>query len=429
MNNHNYSFNNLSSSNLSELCQNNTNNYDTARCINKSHLSSQGVKQMNRNLNIFLFTTLLDEYEKNKQPRECDLVKMKLPNYVTSYSKVSNMGKHIKYGEGKDVNQDVCFIYKDFLLIQNIFLFGVCDGHGVNGEVIANYASKSIPSYIHYIEIDNNVTKRNKSVNNIITSLYSLNERSNVREMNIIKYFYDKFKMNYNDISTIKPSFHDISDVLKEAFENAQDDLKKLKGEVDIDNSGSTVCMLLLLAKKLIVSNLGDSRAILCSYNELNNKWKSHQLTKDHKPYDKEELIRIEKSGGKVHRCRNEDDDKDVGPYRVWFKDHNKGPGLAMSRSFGDNSAKKVGVIAEPDIFEYTIEKKDKAIVVASDGVWEYMSNDDVMNVIVKEWNRKGDAFVASEMICKEAEERWRNNNSKTRDDITCVVLFLNVIE
>ena len=100
-----------------------------------------------------------------------------------------------------------------------------------------------------------------------------------------------------------------------------------------------------------------------------------------------------------------------------------------MSRSFGDNSAKKVGVIAEPDIFEYSIEKKDKAIVVASDGVWEYMSNDDVMNVIIKEWNRKGDAFVASEMICKEAEERWSNNNSKTRDDITCVVLFLNVIE
>jgi len=50
-----------------------------------------------------------------------------------------------------------------------------------------------------------------------------------------------------------------------------------------------------------------------------------------------------------------------------------------MARSFGDLVAASVGVSPEPEIscFEFTSE--DKFIVIASDGVWEFLSNEDVI--------------------------------------------------
>jgi serine/threonine protein phosphatase PrpC len=57
-------------------------------------------------------------------------------------------------------------------------------------------------------------------------------------------------------------------------------------------------------------------------------------------------------------------------------------PGLAMSRSFGDKVAHSVGVSAEPDTWDFTLGLNDKFVVIASDGVWEFLSNDDVANIV-----------------------------------------------
>lgn len=62
------------------------------------------------------------------------------------------------------------------------------------------------------------------------------------------------------------------------------------------------------------------------------------------------------------------------GPSRLWTKT-NMGPGLAMSRSLGDMIAHSVGCSCEPDITHTVLGSKDKIIVVASDGVWEFLTN------------------------------------------------------
>lgn len=49
-----------------------------------------------------------------------------------------------------------------------------------------------------------------------------------------------------------------------------------------------------------------------------------------------------------------------------------------MSRSFGDEVAASVGVIAEPEIMEYNLKAEDKFIILASDGVWEFISSEEV---------------------------------------------------
>lgn len=53
-----------------------------------------------------------------------------------------------------------------------------------------------------------------------------------------------------------------------------------------------------------------------------------------------------------------------------------------MSRSLGDKAGREVGVISEPDIYEILIKEDDKFIVIASDGVWEFLSNSDVISTI-----------------------------------------------
>jgi serine/threonine protein phosphatase PrpC len=59
---------------------------------------------------------------------------------------------------------------------------------------------------------------------------------------------------------------------------------------------------------------------------------------------------------------------------RVWLK-HEDTPGLAMTRSFGDSTACRVGVNAVPEIKMFDLEPEDKIIVLASDGVWEFLDN------------------------------------------------------
>ncbi len=72
------------------------------------------------------------------------------------------------------------------------------------------------------------------------------------------------------------------------------------------------------------------------------------------------------------------------GPKRVWLK-NKQVPGLAMTRSIGDMSATSVGVTAEPEILVFpNLSQNDKFVVIASDGIWDRLSNQEVMMTVAK---------------------------------------------
>ena len=185
----------------------------------------------------------------------------------------------------------------------------------------------------------------------------------------------------------------------------------------DSVNSGST-CILVdidLMAKKILSANLGDSRAILLSQTTD----KVIPLTYDHKPDNPEEKKRIEESGGRIDKIYG------MGPYRVWAKNGDY-PGLAMSRSIGDRLAHSLGVSDIPEIIEFDMEKlQPSAIVAASDGVWEFMSNEDVKDIVSK-YLYSYDADNCAKDIVERATETW-SVNGYARDDITCVVVFFQL--
>ena len=182
----------------------------------------------------------------------------------------------------------------------------------------------------------------------------------------------------------------------------------------DVFCSGSTVVLVHITKEKIICSNCGDSRAILIS--SLNNG--IIKISRDHKPELTDEKKRIIAAGGRVEKIYG------MGPFRVWFKDGDY-PGLAMSRSIGDTLAHRVGVSNIPEIMEFNIsEVKPFALVVASDGVWEFMSNEQVKNILIK-YKYNHDAFRCSREIVEKARQIWKGT-SFAIDDITCVTAFFD---
>ena len=311
-----------------------------------------------------------------------DITKIKkndLKNKETKYIKdIQCICKKGFSGPGiKKTNQDNYFIFNNFLNNKNYSYIGVCDGHGIYGQDISTYLVNNLPI-------------------NLNTDL-----------------------LNQNIISISSEKIHNISKYINSSFIQTNINLNTDE-RIDSTYSGSTCSSLILTPKKLISINVGDSRCILGKYN--NKKWFSKILTRDHKPSDSDEKERIILAGGRVAPFRDQFGNL-VGPKRVWKKGDNV-PGLAMTRSFGDEVGHEVGVIVDPEIYEYEFVKEDKFIVVGSDGLWEFISNEEVVN-IVKKFYEDNDIKGALDYLYKEASKRWIIEE-EIIDDITIILVFFN---
>jgi serine/threonine protein phosphatase PrpC len=274
----------------------------------------------------------------------------------------------------KKINQDNYFVFRNFVNNVNYIFMAVCDGHGAVGQEISNFLKENLP-------IDLNHALKNKK----------------------------------KDILT-----DDISDIITDIF--IQENNKLISNEmINSLLSGSTCVSTIYTPIKLITANVGDSRIILGKYYSNLNKWISIDITRDHKPSLPDEAKRILEKGGRIEPMRDEDNTF-IGPPRVWLKEQDY-PGLAMSRSFGDRVAHSVGVSEEPEIKEYTFCKEDKFFVVASDGLFEFISSHDIVEII-KDFYLSGDIVGCCEYLYKLSREKWMKEEEVV-DDITMILVFL----
>mmetsp|Transcript_38192 Transcript_38192/g.28140 ORF Transcript_38192/g.28140 Transcript_38192/m.28140 type:complete len:128 (+) Transcript_38192:205-588(+) len=118
----------------------------------------------------------------------------------------------------------------------------------------------------------------------------------------------------------------------------------------DSKYSGTTAVTLLVLPDRFVVANVGDSRCVLFQ-SKGEKEWEWDALSRDHKPNLAGESERIIAHNGRIDSYKDSNGGN-LGPMRVWMK-HEDSPGLAMSRSLGDELSKSLGVIATPDIKIY----------------------------------------------------------------------------
>jgi serine/threonine protein phosphatase PrpC len=134
----------------------------------------------------------------------------------------------------------------------------VCDGHGENGHLAADYAKVYVASNIQYLEIDNILRSYGFLFKNI-----ELNFDKTKDYTNTLRFIYDKFKLNSNNLSFSKKNIKTITNIIKDSFNKTQEDIKDRSFEANY--SGTTFCSVLILGKELYCANAGDSRAILGS--------------------------------------------------------------------------------------------------------------------------------------------------------------------
>lgn len=162
-------------------------------------------------------------------------------------------------------------------------------------------------------------------------------------------------------------------------------------------------------------------RVIIKLFFIISSEWTYQDLSRDQKPSQTDEMARILENNGRVEPYFDENGEP-LGPLRVWLK-YEDIPGLAMSRSFGDELASTVGVIAVPEILEVNFKEEDKFIILATDGLWEFIESEECVK-IVKDYYLKNDIQGAAEFLVKESSKRWIKEESVI-DDITIIIVFL----
>lgn len=293
-------------------------------------------------------------------------------NHYSAPVKSFSHSTHVGYSPNNPhkVNQDNFIETVGFAGHPGTFLFGVCDGHGTYGKEVSLYIKQRLPILLG---MDPALVSTPK--NSLTYSIVQVNE-------------------------------------------------ELTKSSLDVAFSGSTLVTVLLHGRKLWCANVGDSRAILARLSpEDSSAWTSIPLSRDHKPDDEDEGKRIIACGGRIAAYQDEAG-LPLGPARVWLRDQDI-PGLAMSRSLGDMVAASAGVICIPEILEMDLRSTDKFIVIGSDGLYEFMSNADTVRLVVPFWE-KNDLHGACAALAAEARNRWISQE-EVIDDITCVVIFLEV--
>jgi len=140
-----------------------------------------------------------------------------------------------------------------------------------------------------------------------------------------------------------------------------------------------------LRGRELFVCNIGDSRVILGCRGALASSpphaLTATQISVDHKPDLPLELQRIEAAGGRVMHPPDSFAGEDPGPLRVYLPSADI-PGLAMARSLGDVVVKAAGVTSEPQTHRHTLPPTSAFLVWASDGLFEFLSNEEVLEIL-----------------------------------------------
>ena len=400
---------------------------------------------------------------------EIEIIQNKKIKNLICYDMISIAG--IDHGRVQ-INQDSYFIIPKVQNCEKVKIFGVFDGHGDNGDKLSKEIRDFFEDYFNNIFNNNINTKINININyedkdeenRVKTDKYAdskkivfmnaINNFKNVNKFNYrnslskkflrdkIKYETPKSKTNINlneekkllqnkkSFIKTKIEFEKINNIYSQLSSNNHTLIFSSHKKIDeilhikygTNNfchlSGSTSLMLFLInsknCNKIISTNLGDTKIISISDD---NKIKELNIT--HTPNNSDEKNRILNNGGIISRM----DWLNVGPLRVWFK-NKKYPGLSITRSFGDFESDELGVISIPDVKEYDIdEEKIKIIVFGTDGVWKFLTNDKIMNIVLP-YYAQNDVNGATKKISETAIKLWNIKNPKGIADVTVFVLF-----
>ena len=281
--------------------------------------------------------------------------------------------------------------------LANTSMFAIFDGHG--GPMVSKICEQSFPLEIcrqagRSSSLDDLSTVLEKSYTEIDTFLQTTGSLKNMRHT--------------GGAPILNQTISRINSVTGETEGIVRENL--------FDFIGSTAVVTLIRGKEIYVSNAGDSRAILCRNGN------AVELTRDHKPESPRERSRIENAGGRVSI---------VGPcHRVDF-------GLNLSRALGDFLYKRNAdlpashqkITAVPEIVKETLSDEDEFIILGCDGVFELLSNQQVVNFVRFRLKAGMEPRIIVESLLDECcSKDPQKTLGRGTDNESCILVLLNRI-
>ncbi|CAN0901517.1 Protein phosphatase 2C and cyclic nucleotide-binding/kinase domain-containing protein [Linum grandiflorum] len=200
---------------------------------------------------------------------------------------------------------------------------------------------------------------------------------------------------------------------------------------LDDSMSGTTAITVLVRGRTIYVANTGDSRAVIAE--KKGKELVAVDLSIDQTPFRADELERVKLCGARVMtldqieglknpevQCWGTEEADDGDPPRLWVP-NGMYPGTAFTRSIGDSIAETIGVVANPEIVVLELSAEHPFFVLASDGVFEFLSSQAVVDMVAK-YKDPRDACAA---IVAESYRLWLQYETRT-DDITIIVVHIN---
>ncbi|XP_007035371.2 PREDICTED: probable protein phosphatase 2C 35 isoform X1 [Theobroma cacao] len=335
------------------------------KCCSKYPSSSDGDSDHHREMRPYINKHILTQ-------RSLELVPVPSHNFNLQYSILTQHGYYPDTVERE--NQDSFCVKIQVQGNPNVHFFGVFDGHGQYGAQCSNFVKDRL------VEI----------LSNDPTLLD------------------DPLKAYTSAFLATNSELHD--------------------SEIDDTMSGTTAITVLVVGDTLYVANVGDSRAVIARKD--GNQILAEDLSQDQTPFRKDEYDRVKLCGARVlsvdqveglkdPNIQNWGDEESQGgdPPRLWVP-NGMYPGTAFTRSVGDGTAEKIGVIAVPEVSIVQLTPDHQFFVVASDGVFEFLRSQIVVNMAAA-YTDPRDACAA---IAGESYKLWLENENRT-DDITIIIV------
>ncbi|KAK3028791.1 hypothetical protein RJ639_039057, partial [Escallonia herrerae] len=359
----------------------------------------------------------------------------------------------------KGTNQDAMIVWENFGSRTDTVFCGVFDGHGPYGHMVAKRVRDSLPLKLsaHWeVNIKSDDVLRGISLNTTgsmnceETSFISADEES-------------RASIDVEETEKQPELFHTLKESFLKAFKVMDRELR-MYTNIDCFCSGTTAVTMVKQGQDLVIGNVGDSRAILGTRDK-DNSLVPVQLTVDLKPnlpglsaslylslficlsiyvcirtharvyiyfsthpshylLLKSVLKNFTAEAERIRKCRGRvfalQDEPEVA--RVWLP-NNDSPGLAMARAFGDFCLKDFGLISVPEISYRRLTEKDEFVVLATDGIWDVLTNKEVVDIVASALTH---SFAARALV-ESAVRAWRCKYPTSKvDDCAVVCLFFD---
>lgn len=198
------------------------------------------------------------------------------------------------------------------------------------------------------------------------------------------------------------PQLYDIDDKLLQDLEKSHCKAfsladQALANECSVcDFCGTTALTALVLGRHLLVANAGDSRAVLC------RKGVAVPMSQDHRPSYLPEQKRIEELGG-------------------YIEDGYLNGELSLTRALGDWYMKSPSgpapLTSEPDVQRTLLTKDDEFLIIACDGIWDVMSNEEAVRLVRGQLRQRDNPQECAKALVDQALRL------DTSDNLTAIVV------